>query len=85
MTLTTSTYIRSYNSTGFALNKQDFIRDILISRKCDILFLQETFLGDENQHTLNKIHSDFIGIGKCGYDNTADIQKGRNKGGLGII
>ena len=75
----------SYNSTGFALNKQDFIRDILTQKACDIIFVQETFLGENNQTIINNIHDDFIGTGKCGTDLTLDICKGRNKGGLAII
>ena len=80
-----STTIWSYNSTGFALNKQDFVRDILVNKECDILLLQETFLGEANQTILNDLHDDFTGLGKCGCDVTLDIQKGRNKGGLGIL
>ena len=75
----------SYNSTGFSLNKQDFIRDIMNTRSCDIIFLQETFLGEKKQSQINSLHTEYIGIGKNGFELHNDIQKGRNKAGIAIL
>ena len=42
-------------------------------------------MGETNQYKINNVHNDFIGIGKCGNDSVVDIQRGRYKGGLGIL
>ena len=51
----------------------------------DIVFLQETWLTDDELVILKQIHPDFTGYGVFSMDISQDIQSGRPHGGLGIL
>ena len=73
--------ITSYNCRSF-INDIDFI-DMLMTHN-DILLLQETFLTNENSHTINDLESEICFISESA-TRKADCFTGRSSGGLAII
>ncbi len=74
----------SYNSTGLASDKCEFITDIIDIYKPSVLLLQETWLINSRLNMLNNIHPDYIDNGVSGMHEDEQIL-GRTKGGLGIL
>lgn len=56
-----------------------------ICNKCDILFLQETWLSAQELHILSNVHSDFYGRGVSSVDEADGILTGRPFGGLAVL
>ncbi len=56
----------SYNSTGLASDKCEFITDIIDTYKPSVLLLQETWLINSRLNMLNNIHPDYIANGVSG-------------------
>ena len=59
------------------------IRDLCDSS--DIIFLQETWLSDQELPILANIHEDFYGQGISSIDSSGGILQGRPHGGLAIL
>lgn len=77
--------IITYNSTGLAQHRIEYIRHVIDSCKPDILFLQETWLLPRDYNAiLNSINKDYISTGTSGMPGDVIIQ-GRPYGGLGIL
>ena len=72
----------SFNSRGFNESKQCYIRSILSG--CDLLFLQEHWLSEDQLCWLNGLSSDHVAVGVSGFGNS-DILDGRPFGGCAIF
>ena len=74
----------SYNSTGLASDKCDFINEILDFYKPDLLFIQETWLLNSTLSVLSGIHNQYLANGVSAIaDNELII--GRPYGGVGVL
>ena len=76
--------IATYNSTGLACDRREFIRDFLNKNVPDVLFIQETWLLNANMGRLNEIHDAYIGNGVSGTPDD-ELLIGRPRGGVGIL
>ena len=77
--------ILTYNSTGFATDKQQFIAGQISLHDPDIVFIQETWLLESNRSvSLRSLHCDYLadGISSVRKDQ---LLSGRPHGGLGIL
>lgn len=77
-----SLIISSYNCRGFNSTKSNYIASLM--SKCNIMFLQETWLADAQSSLLASISPDIAYIGISGFDN-CDILAGRPYGGCAIL
>ena len=76
--------IMTFNSTGMAIDRIDFIKSVLNKYSPDIIMLQETWLIDSRLNVLGGIDSCYLGNGvAASIDN--DLLLGRPKCGLGIL
>ena len=76
--------IVSYNSTGLACDRIQFICDFIDKNVPDVVFIQETWLLNTNMGKLNDIHKDYIGMGVSGTPDD-ELLIGRPRGGVGIL
>ena len=76
--------IMSYNSTGLARDKCDFIREILNIYSPDILFLQETWLLNSRLDLLASLNKGYLAGGVSAMTDE-ELIVGRPKGGVGIL
>jgi hypothetical protein len=77
--------LMTFNSTGMATDRIDFIKHITDKYKPDVLFIHETWQIESRKNAILRcINSDYQadGIAAC-HEN--DIICGRPKGGLGIM
>ena len=58
---------------------------LLLCKSCDVVFLQETWLCDQELSSLSTIHKDFYGRGVSSVDTSSGVISGRPHGGLGIL
>jgi len=72
----------SYNCRGFNAYKSMYISKLLST--CDILFLQEHWLSDEQLCTLNSISTNHSAVGICGFDKS-EVLRGCPYGGCAIF
>ena len=56
-----------------------------ICERCDILFLQETWLCEQELPLLSTIHNDFYARGVSSMNDRDGVRVGRPYGGLGIL
>lgn len=73
----------SYNSNGFNMNKQLFVKDISIFS--DIILIQEHFLLDGNSNVMKKLLPNFYMNFKGALKSNVCVNSGRGSGGLAII
>ena len=71
-----------YYCQSFNFVKSGFINCLLL--KCDILFIQEHWLSDEQLLDLNQINTQLLCLAVCGLNNN-DILFGRPHGGCAIV
>ena len=76
--------IISYNSTGFASDRQCFIRDLINDNDPDLIFVQETWLLNSNMDKLNGVHTDYLSAGVSSMPDN-ELLIGRPHGGLAIF
>ena len=76
--------ILSYNSTGLSQSKMDYIGEMIISLKIDIVLLQETWLLNGNLDRLANVHDDYLSYGISSVTNK-DLLLGRPYGGFGVL
>ena len=75
--------ICSFNCRGFNnSNKKEFIAQL--TRKCDIILLQEHWLDDSQLDILNSVDRNMLYVGVSGFDS-ATILSGRPYGGCAIL
>ena len=72
----------SYNCRGFNCYKSQYICKLL--SMCDILYLQEHWLSEEQLCKLNSISSSHSAVGVCGFDKT-EVLRGRPYGGCAVF
>jgi len=72
----------SYNSRGFNESRRHYICNVLYA--CDMLFLQEHWLSDDQLVLLNSLSSEHVAVGISGFGD-ADILNGRPYGGCAIV
>ena len=72
----------SFNSRGFNESKKRYISGILSD--CDILFLQEHWLSDDQLSCLSSLSLDHVAVGVSGFSNS-DVLSGRPFGGCAIL
>ena len=82
--------ITSYNSTGFGLHQQKYLKTLLLF--FDILCVQEDFIldaKDKNHSNTNKIRKIFGNSHDMlvvpSFKDVKNVSKGRGKGGLSIM
>ena len=77
--------ILTYNSTGFATDKQEYIVGQIGLHDPDIVFLQETWLLESNRSaSLRGLHQGYLGDGISSVKED-QLLPGRPYGGLGIL
>ena len=76
--------IVSYNSTGLASDKREFIAEVINHYDPDIFFIQETWLLNATMDKLGDIHKDYLASGVSAMSDT-ELVIGRPKGGVGIL
>ena len=77
--------IITFNSTGMAPDKIDFIKDITDKYNPDVLLTQETWLIESRKNAvLRSINDEYQADGVAAYHEN-DLLIGRPKGGLGIM
>lgn len=74
--------ISSYNCRSLSTLKRDFVKTLLLS--CDILFLQEHWLSDDQLSSLGELDGNFTFTGVSGFGNR-EILSGRPYGGCAIL
>ena len=74
----------SYNSTGIASDKRDFIVEVIDHYQPDIFFIQETWLLNATMDKLSEIHKDYVASGVSGMADD-ELIIGRPRGGVGIL
>jgi len=74
--------IITYNCRGFNKHKSSYVAKLLST--CDILYLQEHWLADDQICTLANVCSSHNAIGVCGFDKTV-VLRGRPYGGCAIF
>ena len=74
--------IMSYNCRGLNAVKSQYVNSLLCS--CDLLFVQEHWLCDEQISSLGLINSDFLSCGVCGFASQ-EVLRGRPFGGSAIF
>lgn len=74
--------ITSYNCRSLSALKRDFVKTLLVS--CDILFLQEHWLSDDQLTLLGGLDEGFTFTGVSGFGNK-EILSGRPYGGCAIL
>jgi len=72
----------TYNCRGFNKHKSGYIAKLLSA--CDILFLQEHWLSEDQMCTLANVCSSHNAIGVSGFDKTV-VLRGRPYGGCAIF
>lgn len=72
----------SYNCRGYSLVKNNYINNLLAN--CDILFLQEHWLADDQLVILGQLNRQFLSHAVCGFDNN-EVLSGRPYGGCAIL
>jgi len=80
----TSNIVRfvSYDSRGMNSSKQSYLRGVLAD--CDILFLQEHWLSEDQLCSLNMLSADHVSVGVSGFGNEC-VLSGRPFGGCAIF
>ena len=77
--------IVSYNSTGMASDKQEFLNEIILDNDPDIIFIQETWLINSKRNSvLRNINDMYMADGVSAVPDN-ELLKGRPYGGLGIL
>ena len=77
--------IMTYNSTGMAANKQQFLNDMFEAHEPDVIFIQETWLINSRiSPVLCNINCNYMANGISGM-NEDELLMGRPFGGLGIL
>ena len=77
--------ILTYNSTGFADDKKEFIVDIINKYSPDIVFIQETWLLPSRRNAaLRSLHKSYLADGISSVSDE-ELLLGRPYGGLGIL
>ena len=76
--------IMTYNSTGMAPDRIDFIRQICNKYKPDVLLLQETWLLESRLNVIRGIDSQYLANGIAAVHEN-ELLHGRPKCGLGIM
>ena len=71
--------ICSFNCEGVS-RTSEYMNEFLSKHDCDILWLQETWLLNENLSKLGNIHDNYLYTGKSGVDSTRYILRGRPSG-----
>ena len=74
----------SYNSTGLASDKRDFIVEVIDHYQPDIFFIQETWLLNATMDKLSEIHKDYLASGVSAMADD-ELIIGRPRGGVGIL
>lgn len=74
--------VMSYNCHGYSASKLPYVSSLLTN--CDILFLQEHWLSDNQLNTLNNINSTHLSTGTVGFGSD-DLLLGRPYGGCAIF
>ena len=82
MAISTSVMFASYDCRGFNKLKCDYIKYLL--RSCNVLFLQEHWLADDQLRTLGSIDDKFSYTAVSGFCND-DVLGGRPYGGSAIL
>ena len=72
----------SYNSRGFAADKQAYMRQLL--SKCSVLCVQEHLLSDSQLPLLGRLNQNFSYAGVSGFGNN-EILSGRPYGGCAVL
>ena len=76
--------IVSYNCTGLLYDRKEFIKETLLSDDVDFVFLQETWLHQNDLSELSNISNKYLSCGVSGFSGR-DILQGRPYGGVGIL
>ena len=74
--------IMSYNCRGLNDFKKGYLRSLLM--RCDVLFIQEHWLSDEQLPILNALSTTHSSMGVCGFGSN-DVLSGRPYGGCAIF
>ena len=77
---------KSFNVTGLKrVTNQDYIRKIINEQDIDVLFLQETWLLEEQHDIIGNISSDYMFTAQSGVDSEKQLLPGRPSGGTAIL
>ena len=79
---TETLHLFSYNCRGYNASKTNYIVNLL--DKCDVLFLQEHWLADEQLDTCSQISPHLLASGVSGI-SPIDVLDGRPYGGCSIL
>ena len=74
--------VMSYNCRGLNKSKKIYIRSLLL--RCDVLFIQEHLLSEEQLSNLNDLSTTHCSIGVCGFGSN-EVLSGRPYGGCAIL
>lgn len=74
--------VLSFNCRGFNESKKQYVGSLLPN--CDILYLQEHWLSDDQLSCLSTLSSDHIAVGVSGFGNS-EVLTGRPYGGCAIL
>ena len=75
----------SFNVTGLKrVTNQDYIRKLINEQDIDVLFLQETWLLEEQHDIIGNISSDYKFTAQSGVDSGKQLLPGRPSGGIEI-
>ncbi len=76
--------IMSYNSTGMASDKQDFLNEMILKYDPDIIFLQETWLINSQRNVICRNICDLYMADGISVVRDNELMRGRAYGGLAI-
>lgn len=86
VTIMAALTVISYNSTGTAEDKIEYIKQIIANENVSLVLLQETWLLSKDAHQiLNSVHPDFGHHAVSGVPDDGTIIHGRPYGGVAIL
>ncbi len=77
--------IMSYNSTGMASDKQDFLNEMILKYDPDIIFIQETWLINSWRNVILRNICDLYMADGISVVRDTELMRGRPYGGLAIL